>query len=246
MRLRERLRGFRPSGSEPAWWVRDVVIALLIGGLLFAGQVVVDNRRSEREAEMASTLADEADRRENLRFVRERSSDEAVDRPFAHMDLRDQNLAELDMSGANLRHASLVGVELGGADLSGADLAGTTLIRANASNTNFSSADFNCRPWRREHQLCNTRLTGIIAFGANFNDADLTEVNMVHAWFTAATTFRGATLRDANLSGARLYGVDLSSTDLRGADIEGACYNSETIWPDGFDPPPPAPPESCN
>ena len=37
----------------------------------------------------------------------------------------------------------------------------------------------------------------------------------------AGTTLRGASLYEANLSGA---------------DLGGACYNANTLWPEGFDP----------
>ena len=51
----------------------------------------------------------------------------------------------------------------------------------------------------------------------------------------------GADLRDidltgADLSGANLTGANLSRADLRVANLSDATYNTETMWPEGFDP----------
>jgi len=66
---------------------------------------------------------------------------------------------------------------------------------------------------------------------------------------------RGHNLHLANLNGANLWGADLRETDLRGADLRGAnlrrvnlegaklaganltgaMYDSQTVWPEGFD-----------
>jgi hypothetical protein len=57
---------------------------------------------------------------------------------------------------------------------------------------------------------------------------------------------RGRDLRSIDLSEAFLVDTDLSDTDLRGVDLSGAIlenvslhnaiYDSQTRWPDGFDP----------
>ena len=52
---------------------------------------------------------------------------------------------------------------------------------------------------------------------------------------------RGSNLNAANLSlaylsEANLENANLSEAHLDGADLRGAKYNSETMWPEGFDP----------
>ncbi len=42
-------------------------------------------------------------------------------------------------------------------------------------------------------------------------------------------------LIDANLRGANLRGGKLRNANLTGADLKGAKYDSNTIWPSGFD-----------
>ena len=46
----------------------------------------------------------------------------------------------------------------------------------------------------------------------------------------------GADLRGANMTGADLRKANLSNANLNGADLRRAEYNSETKWPEGFDP----------
>ena len=38
------------------------------------------------------------------------------------------------------------------------------------------------------------------------------------------------------LAGATLRGASLYEANLSGADLCGACYNANTLWPEGFDP----------
>ena len=72
-------------------WIKDAFVGLVAGAVVAAGtlrgQALVDDQRSDREAVAARTLATEADRREILRFVRDRSSPDPTERPFASMDL---------------------------------------------------------------------------------------------------------------------------------------------------------------
>ena len=52
----------------------------------------------------------------------------------------------------------------------------------------------------------------------------------------ALANLGGADLRNARLNGADLKGSNLRLADLSGADLEGVKYNSNTLWPEGFDP----------
>jgi len=59
----------------------------------------------------------------------------------------------------------------------------------------------------------------------------------------ARAKLSGSDLRGADLRGASLYIANLSlarltQANLRGADLRGILYDSTTIWPEGFTPPP--------
>ena len=80
---------------------------------------------------------------------------------------------------------------------------------------------------------------GAIATGSasvnNLTNATLRGTTLVDAdlnW----TNFSGADLDGAILSGARLGWADLSTVSLDTVDLTRAYYNSQTQWPEGFDP----------
>jgi uncharacterized protein YjbI with pentapeptide repeats len=59
--------------------------------------------------------------------------------------------------------------------------------------------------------------------------------------FMLRTVLRGAILTNCRAIGCQFDGADLRSTNLEGADLSGASfieaiYNSDTVWPSGFDP----------
>lgn len=120
---------------------REVLVALLVGSILLVNQAWIDDRRSEREIKTAQVMADEADRRENLRFVRERSSEQATDRPFTNMDLVEQNLASLDMAQADFENAKLMRAFMPGVNLESANLRTTGLSEAYLGRANLLNAD---------------------------------------------------------------------------------------------------------
>jgi hypothetical protein len=77
---------------------------------------------------------------------------------------------------------------------------------------------------------------------ANLIEADLRGADLRGADLTAAK-LRDASLRDADLGvsektkkAADLRGADLTGADLAGANLRGARYDSETSWPENFDP----------
>ena len=72
----------------------------------------------------------------------------------------------------------------------------------------------------RDANLCLADLHGAILFKANLKGADLL----------------GANLRRAGLSEADLSGADLREANLSWANLRGAKYNTNTQWPEGFDP----------
>ncbi len=97
----------------------------------------------------------------------------------------------------------------------------------------------------RGAQLRGAFMYGIKLRGATLRRAILTGANLRYAILTGAN-LRYAELADANLNHANLsyanlreanlLGANLREANLTGAYLGGALYNSETIWPKGFDP----------
>lgn len=195
-------------------WVSDIIAGLVAGLLVLVVQVNIDDQRSERE-----------DRRENLRFVRERSMGAEVARPFRSMNLTGQNLSGLELPradftgatlvGANLSEAILTDAKLGGADLTGANLAKVRLDGApSLIGTKFINAD-----------LTGATLGAETSGSGNYSGAKLREASLNHASFSGKPNGLAVADRDMtgiNLSEARLEGVDLRGKRLAGANFREA------------------------
>jgi hypothetical protein len=195
---------------EPPWWVRDILIAFIIGAILVLGQWWLDNRRADVDRGLEDRRSAAAERLENLRFVRDRSSLSREPRPFGSLDLSGLPLSYLHLVGANfadtaLTHGALTSTDLRGAnffqaDLDVADLRGADLSEATLISTSMRDAT----------------IKGAILRNAYIADADL----------------RGADLTYTDLSGASLEGAKLT-----GARLSPICYDAATTWPQGFKPP---------
>ena len=132
-------------------------------------------------------------------------------------DLRDANLVEVDLSGANMHSVEAQGVKLQDAKLIGVEM----------KNAKFESAD-----------LRGADLTDAVADRADLRRADLTGANLTDVRLQRAILFE-AVLRDANLSNADLRradlrGADLSYADFTRANVRGATFNSQTIFSPTF------------
>ena len=126
---------------------------------------------------------------------------------FKILSLRDADLRDADLMGANLSRSDLDGADLMGANLSGADLMGANLSGARLVGTNLSGVDLaDARLWGAN--LVSTRL-----WGANLRDAHLVGAKLLGA------NLGGARLEGANLGGARLAGVDLGGADLKHTEL---------------------------
>lgn len=143
---------------------------MIVGLILLVGQAWLDDRRSDRETSTARIMAEEAERRENLRFVRERSNRDSLERPYTNIDLVGQNLAKLNMANADLENARLTeafmpSVNLSGANLRTADLSGALLGGANLENADFLGADL------RGTNLENATLQGAVLEATCYDQA---------------------------------------------------------------------------
>ncbi len=114
-----------------------------------------------------------------------------------------------------IRNAHLAGRELevihfDGSDLQGSDFSGADLYGAILSDSNFDSCQF-----------VKSDLRSAFMFRVSFRTADM----------------RGARFSLDQMGGALvLRAVDFSNANLDEADFTGALYDSDTIFPKGFNP----------
>ena len=221
--------------GEPVWWVREILLALLIGLAVAGVQMIFDARLSERQQALSAEQFENQQRLSNLQFVRS-----SPNREFASLDLSTMNMAHLDLgsadfSGADLSRANLAETVLGSAKLSGANLRrvfanGAWLGKAELVGVNAREAIFYFADLRRAY-LSEADCRDATFFGAFLDDAFLTDTD-----FTGANFF-DASLRDADLGGSIFTGANLRGSDLRGAKISAStildhvCIDSETRLP---------------
>ena len=158
------------------------------------------------------------------------------DADLTFANLVDANLTRANMIGAKLRYAKLRGAILSGATLPGAYLTGADLTGAILERAHLRGA-----------VLHDAHLRGANLYEANLAEADLTRATLTGAYLERAD-LRGANLTGANLRDAKLMGADLRRANLtgatmtgailRGADLRDVYYDSSTVWPDDFTPPP--------
>lgn len=217
--------------NNPPWYVQALISELLFALILGAGFLLVteraDQRRADREQELAVRQAVRAERLENLRFLRTAAGGSPDQKKFASLDVRDQDLGGLDLSGASFVSADLTGANLGGANLKEADLTDASLASAALPAADLSGATLLLA------DLSDADLPEVTAIAANFDGADLTNVdffaaNLQRANFRQQNPFS----RPANLSGA-----NLSSANLTAAELSGVCWSRETKWPTDLTPP---------
>ena len=174
------------------------------------------------------------------------------------IDLQGADLQGVHFEGVNLQSASLKETNLRGANLSTADLEGADLEDARYDETtswpdgfNYQSSGaigpkanlqkLNLCGLNLEHVnlneaylhgagLIGTHLKGSSLIGADLSAADLTKANLENVDMTSAD------LRNAWFKNANLCGTILSGANIKKAVFQGAQYNSNTKWPEGFDP----------
>jgi uncharacterized protein YjbI with pentapeptide repeats len=136
----------------------------LVGTLVSGGGILV-----QLHFDNEATLR--AERLENLRFVRERSSlDESVSRPFAGLDLSGMPLGGLKLRGADFSTANLSGADLQGTDLTGANLSSANLDGAYLFLAKLNDAIMNFP------SMNGTNVPQADFTGANITDVDLTTI----------------------------------------------------------------------
>lgn len=163
------------------------------------------------------------------------------------------DLEAASLQGANLRGANLLGASLIGARLTGAvvrmssrawsettgprtDLSGAILTEANLTDAVVSGSD-----------LQGTNLQGAILTRTDFLMSNLSGASLSKATLWS-TRFESADLSGADLSDSELRRAIFTCANLDGANLAGALvddlvldaviYDGNTVWPEGFHPPP--------
>ncbi len=140
---------------------------------------------------------------------------------------------------AELQNANLHSANLQNANLQNANLQNANLRFANLQSANFQSADLRSADLRfadlhfadlRGAQLLSAKLQGAKLPGANLQGVQLPSAQLPSA------NLQSANLQAANLQSANLHGANLQSANLQSANLQVATYDSNTRWPDGFDP----------
>lgn len=185
------------SSQRHSVTIRDVVVAVLSGAVVAIGtlyaQALIDDRREE-----------EADRRENLRFLRELAADGKIGQvSFNGLDLEERNLRGLKLAGADLDRANLKGTDLSATDLSGASLELADLTDAWMIKTNLNEAF-----------LSSTDLSSATV------EADLSKTFMINV-----------KVHGTDLSKAKM---PLPNAKGHFELLINLCYDENTKWPEGF------------
>jgi uncharacterized protein YjbI with pentapeptide repeats len=119
-------------------------------------------------------------------------------------------LSDFNLRNADFRDAFIEGICIDGVDLRGADFSGSEIYWGNFFMSNCEGCLFR-----------KARLQGACLDSVNFRAAD----------------FSGACISHDNLlSPSTLLGADFSGAFLDDAKMSGCEYNSDTIFPEGFDP----------
>jgi uncharacterized protein YjbI with pentapeptide repeats len=202
--------------------------ALFVAVLIFQRVCYARGTRDSRQVE-AVDMADEGVQQmpaptslDDLfrRLGRSPGSGDGVNTP---LDVREANLAGVDLSvlhllvvdfrGARLAGADFSRVSLSGSDFRGADLRQALFVGADVSDAHFDNAD-----------LTGATFAHADVSGACFDGATMTQAILDHADASYAT-FTGT-----NLSGASLHSADVSAADLADAltDAQTVLVNITT------------------
>ena len=123
----------------------------------------------------------------------------------------------LDLNAAYLSYARMAQVNLSGADIRDSDLMGAMLQRANLAGCYLNP----CHLYHAnliQANLSRALLNGANLRGANLSGADLSDTDLDRA-----------VLSDANLTGANLAGANLSRATLTGANLTDATLTGTNL-----------------
>lgn len=183
-----------PPDSEPRWWVRDIVIATIVGTLLAAGSIwgqnLIDDSRAIRDEAKQKAQARHDEQLGNLVFVRQLSSaDPEQARPFSYMDLEGMALVGLELPGADFAYANLTDTRMMETDFTGADFSATTLVNADLAYADLTNARLSGDRFATDDgaRHVGADLTHATLLGTNLTGADLSGANLTDIYYDEST-----------------------------------------------------------
>ncbi len=143
----------------------------------------------------------------------------------AGTNLRNSDLARVDLSRSYLRSKDLEGARLSGATCYESDFSYCNLRDARLTEGSFTRAVFD-----------HADMTAAGCFEAKLNRCSFVRTDLQRA------SMCGADLRHSDMSNADLRFADLrrarlEGCNLEGAKLQGAWYSRSTKWPTGYEPP---------
>jgi hypothetical protein len=98
--------------TDPHWWFKDVLMALILGTLIsggsIIGQMIINDHRVAREDARVEAENLHSEQLANLRYVRDGSSpDPNRSRPYSYFNLEGKDLVGLQLAGADFAFANL-------------------------------------------------------------------------------------------------------------------------------------------
>lgn len=207
----------QPQAGQRSGYLHDtvvgaamgIVVGLVSGGILVGYQLVEEDRRQQ-----------EAIRLENLRYVRDKSSeDPELGRFFESFDLEGQSLSGLRLAKAEFGDANLSGATMHSFHSPDGRFTGTVLRDVFATDSDFTKARFSLSDMRESN------------IDAVFDESIFFYVR------AQGTDFGESTFIGAVMSCVDLRGADLGETDLTSARLVNVIHDSDTVWPPGFNPP---------
>ena len=165
------------------------------------------------------------------------SPQNAAEKDWACIDLSNQNLDGINLSGAYLEQ-----VNFSGASLVGANLSGAILSRANLAQTNFTGANLEGANIGAVHahktnftdtNLHSAKLSRGDFTGANFTRATITDIESLEIIIQSAT-FNEAELPDfnfieLNISGVSFIGANLSTASFMKCSVHNCDFSNATL-----------------
>ena len=155
---------------------------------------------------------------------------------LSEASLHDWLLSRVNFSFAQLHDATLRSARADFANFLAADLANADLSFADLRFAHFERASLTGASFAHSKLQGANFASAIISLGesddttptTNFNNADLTGVDLSHLLLHGRVTFKAATLARANLSGLDLTASSLENAELDGADLTGALTDYST------------------
>jgi len=147
-----------------------------------------------------------------------------ADARFSGNDFLDARFERCDWSGVVAHEVNFIGSEETPLDLTGAVFAGATLDKVNFLYVKLDGADF------RKANVNGTVFAAVSAERATFDDADGSNLRVLHGSSFAGASFARAKLDKANLRATNLVGSDFREAGLAGADLSESNLEGASLY----------------